>query len=111
MREIDRPFWRAIIAAKSHDEWTDASLVLAVQLARCQADIECGNVTLGTEGSIVDGKLNPRCTVIDQLTKRGAALMRALRMAGDSMPVKKVTLENQRRLERGLPDFDDELLA
>jgi len=111
MRDCDRPFWGPIIASRSHDEWTDVSLVLAVQLARCQADIERENLLLGDEGTVTGDKINPRCNVIEFLVKREAALMRALRMAGTSLG-KMVTFENQRRLERSVADFsDDELLA
>lgn len=64
--------------------------------------------------SLKTPNVNPRFTIVDHLVKREQALMRSLRMAGDSQPVKKVTLENQRRLERSAAkDFidDDELLA
>jgi hypothetical protein len=113
LRDSDRTFWDAIIAGRARDEWTDVTLVLAVQLARTQADIETEGATLAAEGSIVGGKVNARAQVVDVLEKRQMALMRTLRMGGTALG-KPVTFENGRRLEsnaRSLFAGEDDLLA
>ena len=40
MRDGDMPFWLGVVASRARDEWSEADLVVAAQLARCQADIE-----------------------------------------------------------------------
>jgi len=80
-------YWSGIISARARDEWTELDLVVAAQLARCQADIERESVALGDEGSVVMNQrgtqiMNPRHTVLMQLSQRQCALMRALRMGG-----------------------------
>lgn len=83
LRDGDAPFWQAIIRARARDEWTDADLIVAAQLARCQADTECEQRVLDSEGNVRDdGSINPRLAVVEQLTRRGMALMRTLRMGG-----------------------------
>lgn len=87
LRNGDRPFWDGIISARARDEWTDADLVVAAQLARCQADIEAEQTMLDTEGSVVTNArgtvvLNARVTVLQQYAQREMALMRTLRMGG-----------------------------
>ena len=113
LRDSDRPFWDAIITGRAYEEWTAVTLVLAVQLARTQADIEQETATLVAEGSILDGKVNPRCQVIDVLEKRQMALLRTLRMGGTALG-KTPTIENGRALElqaRGFQDDFDDLIA
>lgn len=113
LRDCDRPYWDAIIAGRARDEWTPVTLVLAVQLARSQADIESESATLADEGSIVDGKVNPRAAFIDLLQKREMALMRTLRMGGTALG-KTPTIENARRLESGARSLfagEDDLIA
>jgi hypothetical protein len=88
LRVGDRPFWEGLMASRSRDSWTEADLVLAVQLARCQADIEAGHRALdalsgggqGAEatvgGEVIDAD------AMDQLVRREMALMRMLRLGG-----------------------------
>ena len=61
--------------------------MVAAQLARCQADIEHEQQLLTGEGSVVENAkgtqiMNPRVTVLEQLSRREMALMRTLRMGG-----------------------------
>lgn len=98
LRDGDRPYWDAIIAGRARDEWTPVTLVLAVQLARTQADIEIEGAMLAAEGSIVEARANARAQVVDVLVKRSMALMRTLRMGGQALG-KTPTIENARRLE------------
>ena len=94
-----RPYWSAIIGARLRDEWTEVDLVIACQLAECQAAIETEAATLDQEGAIVAGKANPRATILDLLIKRQMALMRTLRMGGVAAG-RREALEPARRLEQ-----------
>jgi hypothetical protein len=87
LRDGDQPFWDGVVCARAREEWTEADLVVAGQLARCQADIERESVSLDAEGTVVTndrGTLvcNPRVSVLEQLARREMALMRTLRMGG-----------------------------
>ncbi len=87
LRETDHPFWEGVLRARARDEWTESDLVVAAQLARCQADIEREQQLLNYEGSVVQNAkgtqiMNPRVTVLEQLSRREMALMRTLRMGG-----------------------------
>lgn len=106
--------------ARARDEWTDADLVVAAQLARCQRDIEAESETLDAEGTVVANErgtpvCNPRVSVLEQLARREMALMRTLRMGGrvagdtrDQSGQRKI----QRQSERIRDELEeDELLA
>jgi hypothetical protein len=87
LRDGDRPFWDGIVAARAREEWSSAALVVAAQLARCQADIEAESRVLAEEENTVAEKddlllVNPRLGVIEQLSRREMALMRTLRIGG-----------------------------
>jgi ectoine hydroxylase-related dioxygenase (phytanoyl-CoA dioxygenase family) len=120
LRKGDAVFWQGVVRARARDEWTDADLVVAGQLARCQADIEREQQSLDTEGTVVKNDrgtmvLNPRVSVLEQFARREMALMRTLRMGGrvagaarDMSPARKIESES-RRVRQELED--DELLA
>jgi hypothetical protein len=83
-------FWPAIMHARARDEWRTVDLVVAAQLAECQALIEQESNTLRTEGMIVMGGKsgetpveNPRNRVVQTLAQREMALMRTLVMGGE----------------------------
>ena len=87
LRERDLPFWDGVVRARAYDEWIPADLVVAAQLARCQADIEVEQQYLDAEGSIVRNDrgtqiMNPRVSVLEQYARREMALRRSLRMGG-----------------------------
>lgn len=87
VRPGDAPFLDGILRARARDEWTSPDLVVAMQLARCQADIEKEHAMLENEGSVIDNFkgtpiVNPRHAVLEQLSRRELALLRALQMAG-----------------------------
>lgn len=120
LRDGDRPFWDGIVRARGRDEWTDADLVVAAQLARCQADIERESALLDDESTVIENArgtpvCNPRVSVLEQLARREMALMRSLRMggrvAGDARDDagKRRILRESERLRAELED--DELLA
>jgi predicted nucleic acid-binding Zn-ribbon protein len=87
LRDGDRPFWEGVMRARARDEWAEADLVVAAQLARCQADIESESRALDDEVAVSTDRhemlvVNPRIGLIEQLCRRQMALMRSLRMAG-----------------------------
>lgn len=87
LRDGDRPFWDGVLCARARDEWTEADLVVAAQLARCQADIEKQQGELDAETCVIENArgsmvMNPRVSVMEQLARREMALMRTLRMGG-----------------------------
>ena len=89
LRETDLPFWEGIVRARARDEWTAATLVVAAQLARCQADIEKESALLDIEGSVVENQrgtpvMNPRHSVLEQMSRRELALMRSLQITAAS---------------------------
>ena len=89
LRANDLPFWRGVVRARAKDEWTDADLVVAAQLARCQADIEVEQMALDAESTCVKNDrgtmvVNPRVSVLEQFARREMALMRSLRMGGQA---------------------------
>lgn len=104
MRDCDAPFWEGIIRARARDEWTEADLVVAVQLARCQADIEAESQRLEGEGSVLENQrgtpvMNPRHAVLEQLSRREMALMRSLQMGGTARGDKR-DVQNARNIQR-----------
>ena len=87
LRPGDKPFWDGVVRARARDEWTECDLVIAAQLARCQADIESESRLLEAEGSVLINArgrqvVNRRVAVLELLTRRALALMRSLRMTG-----------------------------
>lgn len=117
-----RPFWIGVVRARARDEWSEVDLVVAAQLAQCQADMEEEDQALRIEGRVVKNDrgtqvMNPRTTVLEQLARREMALMRTLRMggriAGDARDeTGKRTLERQSRTARKqVEEEDDGLLA
>jgi len=120
LRPQDLPFWAGVVCARARDEWSEADLVVAAQLARCQCDIEREQVQVDAEGSVVENGrgtkvMNARVTVLEQLARREMALMRTLRMGGrvagdarDEAGRRKI----QRGAEKARAEIeDDELLA
>jgi hypothetical protein len=105
LTESAKPFWVGVVRARARDEWQDVDLVVAAQLAQCQADIAEEDEALRQEGRVIKNDrgspvMNPRTTVLEQLARREMALMRTLRMggrvAGDSRDD-----QGKRQLERG----------
>lgn len=90
LRRGDKPFWGAIMASRARDTWSDTDLVVASQLARCQADIEREQRALDDESTVVENArgtrvVNARVMVLEQLARREMALMRTLRIAGTTV--------------------------
>lgn len=120
LRKGDLPFWLGVVRARALDEWTDADLVVAAQLARCQADIEREQELLDGEQTVIANErgtmvVNARVSVLEQFARREMALMRSLRMAGRALG-DTADLQGKRKIERDSRKLrdelkDDELLA
>ena len=116
------PFWVGVVRARARDEWTEVDLVVAGQLAQCQADMAEEDEVLRAEGRVIKNDrgtpvMNPRTTVMEQLARREMALMRTLRMGGriagdtrDEAGKRKVERQS-RKLRDELEDEEDGLLA
>ena len=114
LRDGDRPFLDGILRARARSEWSAADLVVAAQLARCQADIETESERLDAEGSVIENQkgtpvMNPRQAVLQQLAQREMALMRALRMAGTAAGGDSRDLQKARSLQRQAEQAREEL--
>ena len=115
-----QPFLADILRARTRDEWTEADLVIAAQLARVQYDIERESAALENEGAVIKNDrgtpvANPRALVLERFAARQMALLRALLLAGtakgDKRDVAKARAA-QRQAERARESLsDDELLA
>lgn len=108
LRPGDRPFWDAIVQARARDTWTGVDLVAAGNLARCQADIERLQRDVDEEGDVIGDAINPKAKLIETLSRRSVALMRALHVhaeatVGRSADASKA-LANERRASA---DHDD----
>lgn len=116
LRDGDMPFWRAIVKARTRDDWLDSDLVVVAQLARAQADAEDEQRKLDEEGTVVINRFgdlapNPRVRVLETLTRRSAMLMRALRLAGATIGdvrEQAATIRAKRAAERALADVNGE---
>ena len=114
-------FWPGIIRARAREEWRDVDLVVAAQLAECQALIESESALLRTEGTLLDNGRgttveNPRNRVIQNLAQREMALMRTLLMGGKATGINPRSLEGTRKVEEAARKArkeleDDDLLA
>jgi hypothetical protein len=87
LRDGDAPFWAGIVCARARSDWPAVDLVVAAQLARCQADIERESMALDDESTVLTNArgtqvANPRVMVLEQLARREMALLRTLRMGG-----------------------------
>lgn len=123
LRKGDRPFWNSIVRARARAEWSEVDLVVAAQLARCQADIEREQSALDIESTVIENArgtsvMNPRVSVLEQLARREMALLRTLRMAGavagsakDASRARSVEADARRARESLEEEDPDELLA
>lgn len=118
IRPGDEPFWVGIMESRALDEWNAADRVVAVQLARCQHDIEDAQTELDEEGTVITNDrgtkvMNPRVTVLEGLARREMALIRTLRMggaaAGDSRDLvgKRKIERTSRKIRQDLQDEDE----
>lgn len=127
LRPQDKPFWDSIMRARSLEEWAQQELVLAHQLARCQADIASGfELCDSGDRLLMEEHGFPSVHAVNQnigsLVTRQLTLMRALQMVGamvgdlaaDKVPRRKAEREAEqtiRRLRGSAGEGEQSLLA
>lgn len=85
LRDIDMPFWYALVRARVKDSWNTVDLQHAANLARCQADIERiqqeileeGDTLVNDRGTVV---LNPKHQLLETLSRRSIALSKHIQV-------------------------------
>lgn len=85
LRDIDMPFWYALVRARVKDSWNTVDLQHAANLARCQADIERiqqeileeGDTRTNDRGTVV---LNPKHSLLETLSRRSIALSKHIQV-------------------------------
>lgn len=85
LRDIDMPFWYALVRARVKDSWNTVDLQHAANLARCQADIERIQQEILTEGdTLVNDRgtvvLNPKHSLLETLSRRSIALSKHIQV-------------------------------
>lgn len=78
LRECDLPFWRSAVACRS--DWSEAEFSMVAFLARCKADIQRLQGELDVEGLLVNGRANPKFSIVETLMRRAVALTRQLQI-------------------------------
>ena len=119
LRAEDRPYWQAVVRARTRDNWDELDLIHAVNLARTLADIEKLQLALGTDGHMMENQkgtivANPIHLIIETLTRRSVALSRALHVHAEAKQGKAKlqgkALESQRLAEQTIVDADNDLV-
>lgn len=105
LRPKDEPYWACIINSRARNEWSENDLVIAAQLARCQADIAEESERLEAEPSIIRNDRgtpipNPRIIVVERLAGRQLAYVRTLGMGGSAANKSAPSTKGQREAER-----------
>ena len=119
LREGDRPDWDAVVRARARDSWTDSDLILAGNLARCNADIERLQKEITAEGDLIENGrgtkvINPKHSLLETLSRRAVALSRMLQVhaqatQGDSRDQGKRATK-QREAEQVISRLGDDLI-
>lgn len=121
LTEAEMLFFADIVKARARDDWKDADLYFAADLARCMSDINREQEVLRGEDSVIvesSGKLveNPRIKIISRYRSEAAAIARTLQIGGrgigDPRTFEKArALEEKARRTVGEIQAEDNLLA
>jgi hypothetical protein len=89
LREGDRPFWDAVVAARATVTWHVSDLEMAGNLCRAKSDIERLQADIDREGDVIvnaRGTLvaNPKHAVLETLSRRAVALSRLLHVHAEA---------------------------
>ena len=84
LRKHELAFWRPILICRLPEQWHEADLINAANLARCYGEIEQQRARLYREGDMVGDppRLNPRHGLIETLNRRALAIVRVLQLHG-----------------------------
>lgn len=110
LRDVDRPFWEAIVAARARDTWTEVDLTHAANLARCQADVMRLQAEIECEGDLKDGKLNPKHKLVETLSRRAVSLSRMLHVHAQATVGRSGDAREPLENERNACLWDDDLI-
>lgn len=117
LTENDMIYWKAIIEARH--QWSNIDLFHAANLARTLRMIDDESAELESEGSVIWGGkngttkvMNPRHTVLEQLSRRAAALSQKLQVhaqatMGEPTDNKKKN-QMKAQFKNALDDMDDD---
>lgn len=108
LRQIDKPFWNAIMQARARDTWTDVDLATAANLARTQADIERLHADLAAAGYLLGDKPHPLAAIVETLSRRAVALKRVLHVHAEATVGKSEDAAKVLELERQAREQDDD---
>ena len=75
-----RSIWTEIVARRARGEWREVDLHFAFALAGVLAQLHDEQQRLSGEGSVIDGKANPRCAIVGDLERRAVSLSKFLRI-------------------------------
>lgn len=105
-------FWDDIIATKV--EWSKVDLMLAANMARCCHDIEREAFVLECEGSVMTNQkgtpvMNPRHTVLEQLSRRQAALAQKLQVHAQATQGEPENNRKKNAAKRGADQMYEDL--
>lgn len=117
--ESDQPFFDAVIAEFTREEWTEHSLQLAAMLARMMNDLHEEQKALRTEGSIAHSEkgtpvINPRKTAVQMYASTILSMRRSLSLHASAQSGDARDIGKRRKTAKGLEadgDNDDDLLA
>ena len=105
-----RPYWLAVVRSRARHKWTDADLVSAGTLARAMADVERLQREIEKEGEVIGEKLNPKCLLLDRLTRRVMSLSRLLHVHPSATAGRAQDQGNKLALQREAEAVADPLI-
>lgn len=107
--------YRAIVRARTRDEWTEYDLIVAAQMAECIAKQRHYEACLAVDGEVIKndkGTLvaNPMVSMLERLAGRQLAYTRILQMGGrvPGTAGDKRKKQGARTLERGAREAAEE---
>lgn len=115
LSEAELVLFADIVLARARDDWKEADLYFAADLARCLFDLDKEQQALRGEDSVI--KLNsgarlenPRIKIISRYRSEAAALARTLQIGGRGIGDPR-TLEKARSLEQKARDTANQVAA
>ena len=96
-----RPTWTEITQRRARDEWHAIDLRFAWHLCDVLAQLYDEEQRLTAEGTVIDGKINPRFLAVTQLSNRALRLATYLRIHPSSdRPYNADVVRQGRKAER-----------
>lgn len=104
LTEAELLFFHDIVLARARDDWRDADLFFAADLARCMCDLDREQTALRGEDSVLEMSNgnrveNPRIKIISRYRSEAASIARTLQIGG-RVAADPRTYEKARALEQ-----------